>query len=209
MTSAQRTDDQGTLGSLGYTESFLDGADAIDIGGGRRRYYGKFRGTVVSNVDPLSQGRLIVSVPDVKQLLPSTWALPCVPFTGTAMGTYVVPPPIGAGVWVEFEQGNPEHPIWVGCFWDEQPAPGQAGLLAQIASRTGPGTPMMSIEIPGAGIAVTSIPVPFGPVPGNVTLFVAPATSVSLSPAGVSITAPTVSITTPKFSVNEVQFVVV
>ena len=30
------------------------------------------------------------------------------------MGAYFVPP-IGAGVWVEFEQGDPNRPIWVGC----------------------------------------------------------------------------------------------
>ena len=32
------------------------------------------------------------------------WACSCVP-------------PIGAGVWVEFEQGDPDYPIWVGCCW--------------------------------------------------------------------------------------------
>ena len=26
-------------------------------------------------------------------------------------------PQIGAGVWVEFEQGDPDYPIWVGGFW--------------------------------------------------------------------------------------------
>ena len=28
----------------------------------------------------------------------------------------MVPPP-GAGVWVEFEEGNPDRPIWVGGRW--------------------------------------------------------------------------------------------
>ena len=32
------------------------------------------------------------------------------------MGVYMVPP-IGAGVWVEFEHGDPNYPIWVGCRW--------------------------------------------------------------------------------------------
>jgi len=26
-------------------------------------------------------------------------------------------PQIGAGVWIEFEQGDPDYPIWVGGFW--------------------------------------------------------------------------------------------
>jgi len=32
------------------------------------------------------------------------------------MGVYMVPP-IGAGVWVEFEHGDPDKPIWTGCRW--------------------------------------------------------------------------------------------
>lgn len=84
-----------------------------------RRYYGKYRGTVINNIDPMMVGRLLVQVPDVLGLTPSSWAVPCVPLagpTGPPMGVYLVPP-IGAGVWVEFEQGDPEHPIWVGCRW--------------------------------------------------------------------------------------------
>lgn len=84
-----------------------------------RRYYGKYRGNVVNNVDPLQRGRLLVQVPDVLGLTPSSWAEPCVPLAGPPgppMGVYLVPPP-GAGVWVEFEQGDPNHPIWVGCRW--------------------------------------------------------------------------------------------
>jgi uncharacterized protein involved in type VI secretion and phage assembly len=29
-------------------------------------------------------------------------------------------PPIGTGVWVEFEHGDPDHPVWVGCRWGAQ-----------------------------------------------------------------------------------------
>lgn len=82
-------------------------------------YYGKFRGTVFNNIDPERKGRLQVIVPDVLGLVPSTWAEACTPLTGPTgppMGFFIVPP-IGAGVWVEFEQGNPDYPIWVGCRW--------------------------------------------------------------------------------------------
>jgi hypothetical protein len=84
-----------------------------------RTFYGKYRGTVVNNVDPLLRGRLLLEVPDVTGLVPSSWAEPCVPLagpTGPPMGVYMVPP-IGAGVWVEFERGDPSKPIWVGCRW--------------------------------------------------------------------------------------------
>jgi uncharacterized protein involved in type VI secretion and phage assembly len=84
-----------------------------------KQFLGKYRGTVYNNVDPCGRGRLIVTVPDVLGPTPSSWAEACVPLagpTGPPMGVYMVPP-IGAGVWVEFEHGDPTHPIWVGCRW--------------------------------------------------------------------------------------------
>src|SRR5439155_23330514 len=80
------------------------------------KFFGKYRGTVLNNIDPMQTGRLMVQVPDVSNLLPSTWAMPCVPFAGIQCGFYALPP-IGAGVWIEFEQGDPDYPIWVGGFW--------------------------------------------------------------------------------------------
>ena len=82
-----------------------------------KRFYGKYRGTVLQNVDPEFRGRLMCMVPDVLGVLPSNWCEACPPLagpTGPPMGVYMVPP-IGAGVWVEFEQGDPGKPIWSGC----------------------------------------------------------------------------------------------
>jgi hypothetical protein len=86
------------------------------------KFFGKYQGTVINNVDPMQRGRILVEVPDVLGVVPSSWAEACVPLagaTGPPMGIYLVPP-IGAGVWVEFEQGEPERPIWVGCRWGAQ-----------------------------------------------------------------------------------------
>jgi Type VI secretion system/phage-baseplate injector OB domain len=63
-----------------------------------KKFYGKYRGTVVNNVDPLQMGRVQVLVPDVSDVMPSTWAMPCVPITGRQMGMWVVPQ-IGSGCW--------------------------------------------------------------------------------------------------------------
>jgi hypothetical protein len=84
------------------------------------RYYGKYRGTVALNIDPEQRGRIIALVPDVLGLTPSNWALPCVPIAGKQEGTFLVPQ-LGAGVWIEFEQGDPDYPIWVGGFWGSFP----------------------------------------------------------------------------------------
>ncbi|MBM9623147.1 phage baseplate assembly protein V [Streptomyces zhihengii] len=87
--------------------------------GGNNRFLGKFRGRVVSNDDPLRIGRVTVKVPDVLGDEVSTWALPCLPFAGDRSGHYAVPS-AGAGVWVEFEQGDPSYPIWSGCWYGDR-----------------------------------------------------------------------------------------
>jgi hypothetical protein len=82
-----------------------------------KKFYGKYQGTVVQNIDPELRGRIMCLVPDVLGLVPSSWCEACAPLagpTGPPMGVYMVPP-IGAGVWVEFEQGDPNKPIWSGC----------------------------------------------------------------------------------------------
>jgi uncharacterized protein involved in type VI secretion and phage assembly len=117
------------------------------------KYYGKYRGTVVNNIDPLQIGRIQVMVPDVSGLSPSTWAMPCVPIAGKQMGIFVVPQ-IGAGVWVEFEQGDPDYPIWVGGYWGmvaEVPALALAGIPASpnIVIQTGGQNTIMVSDLPG------------------------------------------------------------
>lgn len=82
---------------------------------GRQQYIGKFRGKVVDNVDPLFQGRIMAEVPALPGSL-LNWALPCTPYAGLDVGFYAIPP-IGANVWIEFEGGDPNYPIWAGCFW--------------------------------------------------------------------------------------------
>src|SRR5215471_16216817 len=94
-----------------------------------KKFFGKYRGTVLNNIDPLQIGRILASVPDVLGPTPTSWAMPCVPIAGKQMGTYMIPQ-IGAGVWIEFEQGNPDYPIWSGCWYGsaaEVPALALAG----------------------------------------------------------------------------------
>lgn len=94
----------------------------VTPGPNTQRYYGKYRGLVIENIDPEQIGRILVQVPDVLGEIPSSWAMPCVPAAGIQSGCFIVPP-IGSQVWVEFEQGNPDYPIWTGGFW---------GLVADV-----------------------------------------------------------------------------
>jgi uncharacterized protein involved in type VI secretion and phage assembly len=82
----------------------------------KQRFYGKYRGQCLDNVDPMQLGRVLVQVPEVLGPALSTWATPCIPFAGIQSGVFYFPP-IGAGVWVEFEGGDPDFPIWVGGYW--------------------------------------------------------------------------------------------
>jgi uncharacterized protein involved in type VI secretion and phage assembly len=96
------------------------------------KYFGKYRATVVTNVDPMQIGRIQVTVADVSNLIPTTWAMPCFPIAGKQMGAYLIPQ-VGAGVWVEFEQGDSDYPIWTGSYYGtaaEVPALALAGLPA-------------------------------------------------------------------------------
>jgi len=77
------------------------------------RYYGLYRGLVVANVDPLNEGRVLIEVPDVSGAKTMGWALPVLHYPYTASGLKL--PQIGQGVWVEFEQGNADYPVWIGA----------------------------------------------------------------------------------------------
>ena len=121
-----------------------------------QKYYGKYRGMVLKNVDPMQIGRLLVQVPDVAGLIPSSWALPCFPISGKQMGAYMIPQ-IGAGVWVEFEQGNPDYPIWSGCWF------GSAAEVPALALAGNPASPNIVLQTTLQNtIVVSDLPGPTG-----------------------------------------------
>ena len=91
-------------------------AAASALGRAKDRFFGKYRGIVTINVDPLRRGRLKALVPEVLGETPSSWALPCAPYAGTGSGFFAIPP-VGAAVWIEFEAGDPSRPIWTGALW--------------------------------------------------------------------------------------------
>jgi hypothetical protein len=119
-------------------------------------YYGKYRGVVVSNIDPMQIGRLLVQVPDVGGLIPGTWAMPCFPMTGKQMGAYMIPQP-GAGVWVEFEQGNRDYPIWCGSWY------GVVGEVPVLALAGIPVSPNIVLQTAAQhAVVVSDVPGPTG-----------------------------------------------
>ena len=82
-----------------------------------QKLIGKFRGIVTDNVDPRQIGRIRATVPDAFREQVSNWAMPCVPPGQTGeLGSAL--PKVGATVWIEFEQGDMDFPIWSGCFYE-------------------------------------------------------------------------------------------
>ncbi len=138
-------DGRPTMASLGYTEQFTWGSEQGPEPPVAKRHWGKYRGTVVDNQDTPPSGRLLVSVPGI---VITNWAMPCVPLADILAGTFVRPR-IGANVWVEFERGDPDKPIWVGCWWGEDDIP----ILARKASAV-PVLPAVTIETATAGISI-------------------------------------------------------
>lgn len=101
----------------------------------RGRFFGKYRGRVSDNDDPLKVGRVRVKAPDVFGDEDSGWALPCFPLAAPGKGVFIVPP-VDAWVWLEFEYGNPEKPIWSGCFFPDDPT-AVPGTMAQLLPLVG------------------------------------------------------------------------
>jgi hypothetical protein len=99
------------------------------------RFYGKYRGLVLVNVDPQNQGRIKAVVPEVLGVVPTNFCLPCTPYAGALAGFFTVPM-VGAGVWIEFEAGDVNRPVWTGCWWGTAQIPiNENGTPAQFTSK--------------------------------------------------------------------------
>lgn len=116
-------------------------------------FYGKYRGTVSDINDPLMIGRIKAKVPDVMGDQESGWAMPCAPFGGNNAGFFAIPL-VGAGVWIEFEHGDPDYPIWSGCWWGsvaEMPPLLLAPPYKKMMIKTGGGNTIILDDTPGIG----------------------------------------------------------
>lgn len=141
-------------------------------------YFGKYRGTVTNNIDPQLMGRILAMVPDVAGFIPSSWAMPCMPVAGINMGVFTVPP-IGAGVWIEFERGDPDYPIWVGGYW------GSAAETPVLAKAVPPGLAGITLQTTlKNGIVVSDTP---GPT-GGILIQTTTGAMISVSEVGITIT---------------------
>jgi uncharacterized protein involved in type VI secretion and phage assembly len=144
---------------------------------GRKKYLGRYKGTVVSNIDPEQMGRLMVQVPDVLGNDPCIWAESASPLAGAGMGLYFVPP-IDSGVWIEFQQGDTDYAIWTGC-WR-----GAMTDVPPLASAAPPTIPPIVLGTQGQNaIVISDVP---GPT-GGILITSNSGAFISISQAGITI----------------------
>jgi uncharacterized protein involved in type VI secretion and phage assembly len=167
-----------------------------------RRFYGKYRGTVINNVDPMQMGRIQAMVPDVSNVIPSSWAMPCFPVTGKQMGAWMIPQ-VGTGVWIEFEQGDSDYPIWSGCWF------GSAAEVPTLALAAPPAVPNFVIQTQGQNtIMISDVP---GPT-GGILLKTTTGAMIAINDVDITISngkGATIVLTGPSVTINNGAFTVI
>lgn len=157
-------------------------------------FYGKYRGVVSDNDDPLLVGRIRAKVPDVMGDRESGWALPSAPFGGSGSGFFAVPDQ-GAGVWIEFEHGDPDYPIWTGVWW------GSAAEVPPTLLAPPPASAKVMLTTPGGHTVL----VDDTPGIGGITLQTAGGQKIVLNSLGIEIDngmGARITLTGPQTSIN-------
>jgi uncharacterized protein involved in type VI secretion and phage assembly len=119
------------------------------------RHWGKYRGIVADRNDPERLGRLKVRVPSLLADAVTGWAWPVAPYAGAGIGLFAVPQE-GDLVWVEFLEGDLEHPIWSGAAWarpdgqTEIPEEARDAYPDQVVLRTASGNVIVLSDAAGA-----------------------------------------------------------
>ena len=156
-----------------------------------RTFFGKYRGQVAGNIDPMQLGRVQITCPAVLGDGRLGWAMPCVPYAGPGVGLFALPP-VGANIWVEFEAGDPDYPIWSGCFWGVGDVPAMPAIEQVKVFKTSTVTLKIN-DLPGVGGLTLDVLPPAVTTPLKISMTAAgielsnAAASVTLTPASVSV----------------------
>ena len=159
------------------------------MNGQGKPFFGKFRGIVSDNRDPLMLGRVPRKVPDVLGDQESGWALPSLPYAGDGVGLFVLPP-VNAWVWMEFEHGDPDYPVWAGCFWTEGQVPASPAFPEMKVFKTASAT--ITID-DTAGV-------------GGVTVETSDGMKIKLDATGITLDngqGATIALSGPQVSIND------
>lgn len=139
-----------------------------------QRFFGKYRGEVTGTDDASNRARLRVKCPAVlgEQEM---WAMPCAPYAGDDIGFFALPP-AGTAVWIEFEAGEINQPIWVGCFWKD-------GEIPSGDAKEG----VMFLKTPGGSIRIDNDQ-------GTIEIEASGGAKITLDSNGITVEAPEVNL---------------
>lgn len=136
------------------------------------KYWGKYRGKVISTADPTVSGRLLCTVAALPGM-ELNWAMPCVPYASVGQGFFALPIE-GSDVWIEFEGGEADKPIWSGGYWEfaEEPVmpeidPAMPELINILRSKF---CTLLFNDAPGEGGVTVSAVAPVATVPVTMTM---------------------------------------
>jgi len=118
-----------------------------------KQFFGKYKGVVTDNKDTMFSGRVRAKVNEVFGDNECGWATACLPFAGPQMGFFAIPP-VGAGVFIEFEGGDPDRPIWSGGWLslsDIDPAANVPVPYKKLIIKTEGGTSITLDDTPQTG----------------------------------------------------------
>jgi hypothetical protein len=141
-----------------------------------RKYYGKFKGYIRDNVDPENRGRVRAFVPQVMGNFDDEshwtgWATANMPWFGGMNSLDFGSPPTRVeqiqntgieyiGVWIEFEGGEPDFPIWCGT-WLIAPTPTSPNAQQDLTNAAGlTGGDIASNPPAGSNLAAINPPEP-------------------------------------------------
>jgi uncharacterized protein involved in type VI secretion and phage assembly len=144
-------------------EAHMDERTARYIERNEGKYWGKCRGIVADRNDPEQLGRLKLTVPSLFGEETTGWAAPASPFAGADIGFFFLPQ-VGDMVWVEFEEGDLDHPIWSGGSWarpdrqPEIPAEAKSSYPDQAVIKTKAGNVIMFVDAAGKEAIIIRTP---------------------------------------------------
>jgi type VI secretion system (T6SS) baseplate-like injector VgrG len=180
------------------------------------KFYGIYSATVLNNIDPALQGRITVMVPDVGSVTPSTFVNPCLPMAGKQQGIFMVPQ-IGSTVWIQFEAGDPDKPIWMGGSWPDPAMVPTAALMPveppgqSIVFQTSMQQLFMISDAPPLPM-LAPIPAPAPPGTGGIVLRSPSGAMIVVNDAGIFINngkGATVELVANSVMINKVALVVI
>lgn len=148
------------------------------------QYFGKYRAKVVDVKDPEKRGRIRVMCPKVLGEAKSAWCEPCIPVAYDKGGDFAIPK-LNEFVWVEFEEGNSNKPVYTGGLWSTEKSPSNPYETAERLITWGKckikisKNDVMTLSVGGCSIVMT----------GSTTTITVGGSSITLTKDGIKLSS--------------------